>query len=159
MWGVLKYTSEILSPLNCILTLLACFEGLLVWVLDVLACLYAGRARVLMCSLAYVLAYLRAYVLTCSCAYIFIYNYFFSSVYLNFTYMKYVILFFPYFDWAWNSSIHENIEIYNYNYKIIILIYTLTHSFPVHPFSNHWKPYGFLMFSGARERVHWEQMG
>ena len=27
----------------------------------------------------------------------------------------------------------------------------LTHSFPIHP-------YGFLMFSVGRERVHWEQM-
>ena len=29
---------------------------------------------------------------------------------------------------------------------------TLTHLFPIHH-------YGFLMFSGGRERVHWEQMG
>ena len=38
----------------------------------------------------------------------------------------------------------------------------LTHSFPIHPFStppHNPKPYGFLMFSGGRERVHWEQMG
>ena len=28
----------------------------------------------------------------------------------------------------------------------------LTHLFPMHP-------YGFLMFSWDRERVHWEQMG
>ena len=38
----------------------------------------------------------------------------------------------------------------------------LTHSFPKHPFSTPWKhqkTYGFQMFSGGRERVHWEQMG
>ena len=41
---------------------------------------------------------------------------------------------------------------------------SLTHLFPMHPFStfstfeNIRKPYGFLMFSGGRERVHWEQM-
>ena len=39
----------------------------------------------------------------------------------------------------------------------------LTHSFPTHPFStppeNIRKPYCFLMFSGGRERVHWEQTG
>ena len=29
----------------------------------------------------------------------------------------------------------------------------LAHSFPMHPFSTLWKPYGFLMFSGGRERV------
>ena len=32
----------------------------------------------------------------------------------------------------------------------------------MHPFSTPWnmrKPYGFLMFSGIREYVHWEQMG
>ena len=43
--------------------------------------------------------------------------------------------------------------------------FSLTHSFPMHPFStsppseNIRKPYGFLMFSGGRERVHWERMG
>ena len=34
--------------------------------------------------------------------------------------------------------------------------------FPIHPFSTPWKnrqPYGFLMFSGGREMLHWEQMG
>ena len=31
--------------------------------------------------------------------------------------------------------------------------YQLTHFFPMHSFS-----YGFLMFSGGRERVHWERM-
>ena len=39
----------------------------------------------------------------------------------------------------------------------------LTHLFLVHPFStppeNIRKSYGFSMFSGVRERVHWEQMG
>ena len=38
----------------------------------------------------------------------------------------------------------------------------LTHLFPMHPFSspeNIRKPYGFLMFSGGRERMHWEEMG
>ena len=33
----------------------------------------------------------------------------------------------------------------------------LTHSFPMHPFSTTGKH--FLMFSGDRERVPWEQMG
>ena len=34
--------------------------------------------------------------------------------------------------------------------------------FPMHPFSspkNIRKPYGFLIFSGGRESVHWKQMG
>ena len=38
----------------------------------------------------------------------------------------------------------------------------LTDSFPMHPFYTPWKhkkPYGFQMFSGGRERVHWKQMG
>ena len=35
-------------------------------------------------------------------------------------------------------------------------VHELTHLFPMHPFS---LPYGFLMFSGVRERLHWEQMG
>ena len=39
----------------------------------------------------------------------------------------------------------------------------LTHSFPVCTFSLHpeniRKTYGFLMFSGSREKVHWECMG
>ena len=39
----------------------------------------------------------------------------------------------------------------------------LTHSFPIYTFSlppeNLRKPYGFLMFSKGRERVHWESMG
>ena len=38
----------------------------------------------------------------------------------------------------------------------------LTHLFPMHPLSNPEnirKSYGFLMFSGGRERMHWEQMG
>ena len=38
----------------------------------------------------------------------------------------------------------------------------LTHSFPMHLFStpeNKRKPHGFLMFSGVREREHWERMG
>ena len=38
----------------------------------------------------------------------------------------------------------------------------LTHSFPMQPFSapeNIRKPYGVLMFSGGRERIHWERMG
>ena len=39
----------------------------------------------------------------------------------------------------------------------------LTHSFPIYTFSlppeNVRKPYGFLMFPGSRERVHWEGMG
>ena len=39
---------------------------------------------------------------------------------------------------------------------------TLAHSCPIHSFStpeNVGKPYGFLMFPGGRERVHWERMG
>ena len=36
-------------------------------------------------------------------------------------------------------------------------ILSLTHFFPMHPFSNTFF-YGFLMFSGGRERVHWERM-
>ena len=34
----------------------------------------------------------------------------------------------------------------------------LTHSFPMHPFSTPYLPYGFLMFSVGRERVRWERM-
>ena len=38
----------------------------------------------------------------------------------------------------------------------------LTHLFPIHPSSTPWKhqktQHGFLMFSGGRERVHWEKM-
>ena len=34
----------------------------------------------------------------------------------------------------------------------------LTHSFPMHPFSTPWKHLMFLMFSGYRKRVYWEQM-
>ena len=30
----------------------------------------------------------------------------------------------------------------------------LTHLFPMYNFSIPWNPYGFLMFSGGRERVH-----
>ena len=40
--------------------------------------------------------------------------------------------------------------------------YFLTRSFPMQPFStpeNIRKSYGFLMFSGSGEKVHWEQMG
>ena len=29
----------------------------------------------------------------------------------------------------------------------------------LYPPENIRKPYGFLMFSGGRERLHWEQMG
>ena len=39
---------------------------------------------------------------------------------------------------------------------------SLTHLFPMHPFStpeNIRKPCGFFMFLGGRERVHWERMG
>ena len=39
----------------------------------------------------------------------------------------------------------------------------LTHLFLMHPFSTPYKNirkcYGFLMLSGGRERVHWEEMG
>ena len=44
---------------------------------------------------------------------------------------------------------------------LIISIPMLTHLFPMHAFStpeNIRKPQGFLMFSGGRESVHWEQM-
>ena len=34
----------------------------------------------------------------------------------------------------------------------------LTHSFPMHPFSNPWK-HGFLMFSGGRKKAHRERLG
>ena len=39
---------------------------------------------------------------------------------------------------------------------------SLSHLFPMHPFSTPCTlslPYGFLMFSGGRESVNWEQMG
>ena len=42
------------------------------------------------------------------------------------------------------------------------LVLQLTHLFPMHPSlppENIRKPFGFLMFSGGREGVHWEQMG
>ena len=35
------------------------------------------------------------------------------------------------------------------------LQYISTHSFPMHPFCTPW----IKMFSGGREKVHWEQMG
>ena len=38
----------------------------------------------------------------------------------------------------------------------------LTYLFPLHTFSTPWKHqkiFGFLMFSGGRERVHWERKG
>ena len=41
-------------------------------------------------------------------------------------------------------------------YKSGLTEVSLTHSFPMPPFSTH---FGFLMFSGGRERVHWERMG
>ena len=44
---------------------------------------------------------------------------------------------------------------------LIISIPMLTRLFPMHAFStpeNIRKPQGFLMFSGGRESVHWEQM-
>ena len=40
-------------------------------------------------------------------------------------------------------------------------ISTIPHLFEMHflyPHKNIRKPYGFLMFSGGRERVHWERM-
>ena len=42
------------------------------------------------------------------------------------------------------------------------LLDCLTHLFPMHSFSTPWKhqkTLSFLMFSGGRERVPWEQMG
>ena len=41
-------------------------------------------------------------------------------------------------------------------YYIPNYVTTLTHSFPMHPFST---PYGFLIFLGGKERVLWERMG
>ena len=38
-------------------------------------------------------------------------------------------------------------------------VFSLTHLLLIHPFSAHWKHYSFLMFSEARERMDWEQMG
>ena len=49
-----------------------------------------------------------------------------------------------------------------YTLRINNLRIILTHSFPMHLFStpeNIRKPQVFLMFSGGREKVHWEQMG
>ena len=42
----------------------------------------------------------------------------------------------------------------------IYIIYC-SHLFPMQPFSitENRKPYGSLMFSGDRERVHWEKLG
>ena len=44
---------------------------------------------------------------------------------------------------------------------LMSLLFTLTHLFwytlSLPPVNR--KPYGFLMFSGVREKVHWEQMG
>ena len=40
------------------------------------------------------------------------------------------------------------------NLRCLIGIYPLTHLFPMHPSSTPWV---FLMFSGGRERVHWER--
>ena len=41
------------------------------------------------------------------------------------------------------------------------LCFSLNHSFPMHLFSTFWKhqkTLGFLMFSGNREKVHWEKI-
>ena len=46
------------------------------------------------------------------------------------------------------------INILKIHWKVTII---LTHSFPMHPFSTPWKTCGFLMFSGGRERLHWER--
>ena len=40
--------------------------------------------------------------------------------------------------------------------KVELLSSMLTHSFPMHPFST---PFLYLLFSGGRERMHWEQVG
>ena len=45
----------------------------------------------------------------------------------------------------------------NLNYLSFILTHLLPITLSVPP-ENIRKPYGFLMFSGGRERVHWEQM-
>ena len=53
------------------------------------------------------------------------------------------------------------------NFEVVILsvafLRPLTHWFPMHPFStppgNIRKTNSFLMFSGDKERVSWEQMG
>ena len=45
-------------------------------------------------------------------------------------------------------------------FQKILLIPRLSHLFPIHPFSTSLKlTYGFLMFSGGRERLHWEETG
>ena len=46
--------------------------------------------------------------------------------------------------------------------KLFNVLNELTDVFPMIlslPPGNIKKPYGFLMFSGVRERVHWKQMG
>ena len=48
------------------------------------------------------------------------------------------------------------------HFSVRIYKFMLTHLFPMTlslPTENIRKPDGFLMFSGGRERVHWEQMG
>ena len=54
-------------------------------------------------------------------------------------------------------SIIENVNNFSKKTKDYLITpqfenYALTHSWPMHP-------YGFLMFSGGRERVHWKRMG
>ena len=53
----------------------------------------------------------------------------------------------------------KTIKIYLKVHSFVVanhLPFMLTRSFSMHPFSTHSK---YHMFSGGRERVHWEQMG
>ena len=60
---------------------------------------------------------------------------------------------------VWNRAIGSSSRSYIIRYCLWFSF--LTHLFPMHLFATpeNRKPYGFLMFSGARERVNWEGMG
>ena len=60
----------------------------------------------------------------------------------------------------WEKVCHSILKQYHFAILIHSFSMHLTHSFPMHPFSTPWKHLKtFVMFSGGRERVHWENMG
>ena len=56
-------------------------------------------------------------------------------------------------------NVRKCVMICHLRFLIVLNVDELIFSFPMHPFStpeNIRKPFGFLIFSGGRERVHWE---
>ena len=73
---------------------------------------------------------------------------------------------FPHQEIRWNYGILRSVSFCKCKFEWrISQILLLNHLFPIHPFCTPWKHqkilrfYGFLMFSGGREKGHWEQMG